>query len=649
MSRFDQHLKNTRQQSNKAFLLLAAGFGVVFVVYFGWLFLTRGYEINVKPDEAAPQAQVSVVSGFGMQLFNRVYSMGGELQVEVSSPFYEPATVAITGGSPSFLEVTLNPIPLQIKAQVNEPNDDIQWFIDGVQVYQGAQLAYEVAKGTYRLEIKSPYHRPYSTSIEIKQPSLEALEFELLAEPVELSVRSQPAGAKVTFNGQEQGMTPLKFATKSGVHEIRFDLEGYEVLSETVELPFDKGVNQSRSYSLEPLKATLQIQANPSDGTLLLNGKQVPLGDQTIYSNREYTVVYERAGYSTFRTSLKLAPGQAQPIQIELTEQFGQVVFESNVQATVTVGGKVLGTTPLTTQLNTADQVVQFSAPGYMPMERKFKPSTQRSLRIEAKMLTEDQAKLAARGKPLAQELGMRFVRFNMESFMMGSPANQRGRYRNEFEYRVTFSRPVLVARHEVTEAQYAAFKPSVAKSDNPVTNVSWNDAALYANWLSTQDGLKLFYQVQGSRVVGFNSSANGYRLLSEAEWEYVAKMSGRAAASKYVWGDQERIPADFGNYGAIAGYSDQHGGVAPVGSYKAERSGIHDLSGNVSEWVNDFMSFSVPSGNTTNYLGPRSGDAHVVKGGSFQTSRIELLRPSYRDSSASASPAIGFRLARYE
>ena len=262
---------------------------------------------------------------------------------------------------------------------------------------------------------------------------------------------------------------------------------------------------------------------------------------------------------------------------------------------------------------------------------------------------TEAQAVPAEPDKPMAEQLGFKFVRLNMSNFTMGSPANQIGRYRNEFEYQVSFDKTVLIAKHEVTESQYSAFKPSVAKTDLPVTNVSWDDAALYANWLSEQDGLELFYRVVDGQVRGFNRTAKGYRLISEAEWEWLAKQSSRAAPTLYVWGNQDQVPNNFANYGAITGHEDKHASKAPVGSYPAERMGIFDLSGNVSEWVNDVHEFAAPTGNTVDYLGPSSGSSYVIKGGHYNTSRLPSLRPAFREYGSAGQATVGFRLARYE
>jgi len=99
-----------------------------------------------------------------------------------------------------------------------------------------------------------------------------------------------------------------------------------------------------------------------------------------------------------------------------------------------------------------------------------------------------------------------------------------------------------------------------------------------------------------------------------------------------------------------VPNYSDGHAGIAPVGSYPAEPSGLYDLTGNVSEWVHDAYSLVPPVGQTTELdpLGQNTGDTHTVKGSNWRSGTITELRASYRDGAKSGRDDIGFRVARY-
>ncbi len=174
-----------------------------------------------------------------------------------------------------------------------------------------------------------------------------------------------------------------------------------------------------------------------------------------------------------------------------------------------------------------------------------------------------------------------------------------------------------------------------------PVSHVSWNDAAHYCNWLSEKAGLDAVYYFEGNKV-RVDLSANGYRLPTEAEWEFVAA----GEKSKKSWPH-----AGIGKLGNIGWYSGNSGhSPKPVGLKQAILTDIYDLSGNVWEWSHDWYdaNFYKKSQNATNPSGPDTGKERSLRGGSWnnnvahcrianRTSRF----PDFRDGS------IGFRVAR--
>ena len=193
-------------------------------------------------------------------------------------------------------------------------------------------------------------------------------------------------------------------------------------------------------------------------------------------------------------------------------------------------------------------------------------------------------------------------------SYLMGSPASEAGRYDTEGPvHRVTIAEPFAVGVYEVTRGQYARFVAATGHgtgnschtvegdewkkrsgrgwrnsgyeqtAEHPVVCVSWEDAQAYVRWLSEETG-------------------EAYRLLSEAEWEYVARGGTRTAR---YWGESEAGQCRYGNgrdltmksYDAslpVAACDDGYYQTAPVGSFSANGFGLHDVLGNVWEWVAD-------------------------------------------------------------
>jgi formylglycine-generating enzyme required for sulfatase activity len=167
--------------------------------------------------------------------------------------------------------------------------------------------------------------------------------------------------------------------------------------------------------------------------------------------------------------------------------------------------------------------------------------------------------------------------------------------------------------RYPVTRRLYAEILgtdpgwPEGEADDRPVNNVSWHDAVIFCNRLSERGGLTPCYQI-GKKVI-WNRTADGYRLLTEAEWEYACRAG---STSRWSFGDDEEKLGDHAWYQA-----NSNGEPQPVGRKKPNAWGLHDMQGNVYEWCWDW--YGRYSGVTaTDPIGPAGGGARVTRGGAF-------------------------------
>ena len=180
------------------------------------------------------------------------------------------------------------------------------------------------------------------------------------------------------------------------------------------------------------------------------------------------------------------------------------------------------------------------------------------------------------------------------------------------------------IDKYPVTQGQYKkvmAENPSRWKGvKNPVEQVRWSDAVKYCNARSLAEGLQPCYDLQTWQC---NFEANGYRLPTEAEWEYACRAGSKTA---YFFGDSSSKMADYA-------WVDDNSGGKPrqVGKKKPNPWGLYDMHGNVWEWCNDFYQVDYyQESPEENPRGPKTGETKVVRGGAWKFS-ADSSRSGYR------------------
>ena len=164
----------------------------------------------------------------------------------------------------------------------------------------------------------------------------------------------------------------------------------------------------------------------------------------------------------------------------------------------------------------------------------------------------------------------------------------------------------------------------AVQDIDCPVVNVTWYGAVEYANWLSRENDLQPLYEFTDGKgdEAEVNWWANGYRLPTEAEWEYAARGGLQSNGHMYSGSDEADVVA--WHSGNSSGHSHETGSLSP------NEAGIFDMSGNVYEWCWDWYSEVQPDTDNIDPKGPNTGTRRVIRGGSWN-SPLKNLRPSDR------------------
>ena len=652
---------------------IAAGSAGIFVVaLLFFLFTARSLTLNIVA-EADPDFSLS---GLNWSFGERILVRPGEYVLKVSAEGYHPyeQNITVSDADTQQLEIQLAPLPGTVTLTTQPAGAVIT--VDEAVLGPSPLTDRVFEAGRYAVSASLARYQRWQGELEvIGRNQSQTLDIMMVPDWAQVTFTTTPVSVTATVDGEVSEITERGVEVLSGERSLTLSAPGF--MPATIPLTIVAGVDQDLgSITLTPADATLTLNSTPAGAGVSVDGTFAGLTPMVLplSPGENHTISLSKAGYRGARLSLSLSRGEMAERAVTLQPELGEVRFAIEpAEAEIVVNGKVMGTGSQVLSLPAVQQRVEVRLAGYAGFETEVLPKPGLAQQISVTLLTEAAARKAAMTPTVTTGLGNTLVLIDpsvetQNPFTMGASRRDPGRRANEVEHPVELRRAFYIASTETTNAQFRQYEAShdsgliesysLDRDQQPVAGISWQQAASFCNWLSRREGLPPFYRENQGIIIGFNPGSIGYRLPSEAEWAFAARVEGDTLR-RFAWGDEFPPSAVVTNVAdntsalvtgrILNGYTDQFVVSAPVGSFPPNHRGLHDMGGNVAEWVHD--GYQIPSANaelSIDPLGSQRGDNYPIRGGSWALSRLSELRLTFRDYGERGRDDLGFRIARY-
>ena len=658
------------------------------VLYFSFYFFTaKAVKIDVFDDLngelITQESTINIDGGLfpSFKIGGRYLLRSGEYEISILNEGYvsvDKGNLIIDENESQDRMFDLRRLPGKI-VFITNPNVDFDLYVDDSEVIKLTPEILLLA-GNRKIELRFKKYFTIKKEIFVNgKGETDEYSFDLDPAWADVAISTEPDAVSI-FNGNEElGNTPSTVQLIQGKNILTLRKSGYK----DYEIELDVVAQQALSLDslmLSRLDVPLKIATQPEGASVNINAEYRGLTpiETMLEPLVEHNILISKPGYKDINNQVNLSTIESLLSEGKVSEVFdyslekilGQVSFVGSDGAKVYRSDDLIGVIPFDIEMISEEQILQVKKEGLVTQEIRMTPNPNYPQKIEVKLLTEEETVLAAIPKTLKTSQSQEMKLITPGSFVMGTPRRSQGRLSNENERLVEITKPFYIGTKEVTNNEFRAFKPKhtsgaemfreLSNGMHPTVMVSWSDAAAYCNWLSGKESLVPAYENIDGQYKLKKPMTNGYRLPTEAEWEWVSRYNGGAGEQRYPWGDSMPPIEESGNYAdesteslltnVLGDYWDGYPVTAPSGRFYTNMIGIYDLGGNVAEWVSDY--YAVPTRQLRvverDPLGPIEGTARVIKGSSWRDSSLTKLRFAYRDYGTQGRLDVGFRIARY-
>ncbi len=658
--------------------LVALGLPAAVLAALAWfVFTARQLEFDIEP---SPE-KLSIKGGLLTPRVGGAYLMRpGKYRLEAARRGYHDLDHAFEVGDERHqtLKLAMKKLPGRITLTTHRqdaPSETVSGAvvtIDGKVIGQSPLTEARVPAGSRTLRLEAPLYKPRQEVVEVAgEDRLQTLSFGLEPNWADVRFTTAPPNAWVLVAEARLGRSPLTARVEAGVHQVKFRRAGYKPASVSIRVVAGQPL-EVPAVALEKVEGRLFVSSRPPGANVTVDDRfygQTPL-DITLPPDRDYVVRISEPGYKTAKHRVRVESGAKASLAADLAPRRGRVRFRvSPPDARLLVNGQPYGPVPSSLDLLAVPHRIQIVKDGYRAFRTQVTPRPGHPLLVDARLKRPYETDVpgiiqAPNGYRL------KLMQPAAVTFRMGSSRREQGRRANETLREVRLRHPFYIGLTEVTNRQFRQFQAahdaglfknySLNRDAQPAAQVTWEQAAAFCNWLSRREGLPPAYIVKGEKLRPVIPMNHGYRLPTEAEWVFCARVDASGRVAKYPWGDKFP-PADktanLADQSAqtilplfLENYNDGHPVAAPPGSTKPNRRGLFDLGGNVSEWCHDYYKiYTYAKGRVyTDPSGPADGRHHVIRGGSWKQASLQTLRGAYRDYQEKKRLDLGFRIGRY-
>ncbi len=359
MSEFEEEIKKTREIAFKRRILisfLSLGLAILLSLF---VFISRGIDVKISPDEAVAKAKIQIVKGFGFSFGSKIYSLTSEFTIVVQSEGYkvykQDFNLALISET---IEVLLEELPGVLSIEIFPKHEKHTILLNNRKIDNKDKIIIPDLAGKYNLSITNPFFISFNEEIKIKAGEKKNIQVNLNRAEIILGINTSPNDVSIYIDNELIGVSPLEKEFLSGEYQIRLKKDGYVTLEDNLEVLSNKP-NIIKNYSLDLIPGKLNIITNPIDSEIFVDNNFIGKGQiEKSFSQGNHNVSILKDGYYSINETILVPTNKTIEKKYKLKEMLGDVFFDSTPSSEVFIDGISYGFTPKKIKLRSIDKKI---------------------------------------------------------------------------------------------------------------------------------------------------------------------------------------------------------------------------------------------------------------------------------------------------